>query len=178
MITFKALKRLLRELGVKIDTTSTDIARQSTLQSINSKITKCDTDNVTISGFSVAYDNFYKAVKTTLVRDNVGLAKDSTLQETNTKLDDIQTSISSMEDSIVDISDNVKGAWRLGVKDLTLATTDPKLAVPSDKEVDFNNMTLHNKYFNYGVTRCHGYCVVGRGGKLKLTSGSIFRFVR
>lgn len=74
--------------------------------------------------------------------------------------------------------DNVKGAWRLGVKDLTLSPDEPELAVPSGTEVDFADISLANKYFNYGVTRCHGNCVLKAGGKLKLGADSVFKFVR
>jgi len=73
---------------------------------------------------------------------------------------------------------DVKGAWRLGVKDLDLASTDPELTVPSGVEADFADMSLANKYFNYGVTRCHGNCVLRAGSRLKLCAGSVFRFVR
>jgi len=74
--------------------------------------------------------------------------------------------------------DNVKGAYRLGVEDLNLTADDPELAVSSGIEVDFANMNLANKYFNYGVTRCHGNCVLKAGGKLKLGANSVFRLVR
>ena len=84
-------------------------------------------------------------------------------------------SLSALRDALLD---NVKGAYRLGVKDLNLTSDDPELAVPSGIEVDLANMNLANKYFNYGVTRCHGNCVLKAGGKLKLCANSIFRFVR
>jgi len=74
--------------------------------------------------------------------------------------------------------DNVKGAWRLGVKDLTLSSNDPEITIPSGMEVDFADMTLENKYFNYGVTRCHGNLRLKAGSKLRLGAGSVFRFVR
>ena len=80
-----------------------------------------------------------------------------------------------LEDAMLN---DVKGAWRLGVKDLNLASTDPELTVPSGVEVDFADMSLANKYFNYGATRCHGNCLLKAGGKLKLGAGSVFRFVR
>ena len=84
-------------------------------------------------------------------------------------------SLSALRDALLD---DVKGAYRLGVKDLNLTSDDPELTVPSGIEVDFANVSLANKYFNYGVTRCHGNCVLKAGGKLKLGAGSVFRFVR
>jgi len=51
--------------------------------------------------------------------------------------------------------DNVKGAWRLGVKDLTV-NSDEVIEVPSGIEVSFNNMDIAGKYHNYSVTRCYG----------------------
>ena len=85
MVSFEAIKKLLRELGVKVDTTSSDVARQSTLQSINQKITKCDTNNVTITG-SIGYNDAMDAFKFILYNDQVGIAKEETLQSIDGKI--------------------------------------------------------------------------------------------
>jgi len=83
-----------------------------------------------------------------------------------------------LETGISEILDNVKGAWRLGVKDLDLATTDPEITVQSGVEADFKNMSLANKFFNYGVVRCHGNLLLKAGGRVRLCANSVFRFVR
>jgi len=96
------------------------------------------------------------------------LASESTLSGIKAQLDV----------KLSELLDDVKGAWRLGVKNLDLSSTDPQISVPSGVEADFADMNLANKYFNYGITRCHGNCVLKAGGKLKLCAGSIFKFVR
>lgn len=79
------------------------IAKDSTLSDLSSKITKCDTDNVTITsmppisieekGFSDASDTPTRAlvdsdrnVMVAINKDNVGLAKESTLSSIDSKI--------------------------------------------------------------------------------------------
>ena len=83
-----------------------------------------------------------------------------------------------LDTKISDILNDMKGAWRLGVKDLDLLDADPEITVSSGVEVDFMNMNINNKFFNYGTTRCHGNLLLKAKGKLKLCAGSVFRFVR
>lgn len=66
----------------------------------------------------------------------------------------------------------------LGIKDLSLYPSDYEFAVPSQKEMDFENININNKYFNFGTTRCHSVCTLQSSGKLKLSAYSVFRFVR
>ena len=117
-----------------------------------------------------AFDYVYNAVKKII--DDLDF-KIILIDSAGNVISDI--SLSALRDALLD---NVKGAYRLGVKDLNLTSDDPELTVASGIEVDFANMSLANKYFNYGVTRCHGNCVLKAGGKLKLGAGSVFRFVR
>jgi len=86
--------------------------------------------------------------------------------------------IKTVDPTLDAIIDNIKGARYFGVKDLDLTSTDPELTIPSGVEVDFIDLSLANKYFNYGVTRCHSNCLLKTGGKLKLCAGSVFKFVR
>lgn len=85
MPSFEALKKLFRELGIKIDTSITDIASETTLSTINGKITKCDTDNVKISD-SVGYNDAMDSFKIILYNDQVGIAKEQTLQSIDNKI--------------------------------------------------------------------------------------------
>lgn len=65
---------------------SKDFATESTLSSIDSKITKCDTDNVKIVNSTVAYDSTNDRLKISVENDAVGLAKDSTLSSIDSKI--------------------------------------------------------------------------------------------
>lgn len=161
------LRSLFKEEALRVDAANSGIATETTLSSINSKIIKADTDNVTIVS-EPAYDPTNDLKKVSIENDAVGLARDSTL---NSILGQLETGIS-------EILDNVKGAWRLGVKDLDLATTDPEITVQSGVEADFKNMSLANKFFNYGVVRCHGNLLLKAGGRVRLCANSVFRFVR
>ena len=90
--------------------------------------------------------------------------------------------IDSAGNIISDISlsallDNVKGAWRLGVKDLTV-NSDEAVDVPSGIEASFNNMDIAGKYHNYGVTRCYGTLRLKAGCRVRLGANSVWRFVK
>jgi len=157
---------------------------------------KADTDNVKVTS-EPAYDSTNDWKKVSVENDNVGLAKSTDVSadqprhitnaydSTNDVFKvnaqqvanppNLDMALTALKDALLD---NVKGAYRLGVEDLTLASTDPEITVPSGVEADFMNIQLNNKYFNYGTTRCHSVCVLKSGGKLKLGANSVFRFVR
>jgi len=105
-LTYRALQKLLRELGIKVDTTSSDVARQSTLQSINQKITKCNTDSVTVSDMA-ALDKTHGTVRVTVYRDSVGLAKESTLQSVGTSVSSIDNKITKADTDKVKVISEV-----------------------------------------------------------------------
>jgi len=61
------------------------IAKDSTLSSIDGKITKCDTDNVTVVS-EVAYDSVNDRKKISIENDSVGIAKEATLSSIDGKI--------------------------------------------------------------------------------------------
>jgi len=98
---YQKLKQLFQEGVLTVDVTSSDIATETTLSNINSKIVKADTDNVKIIG-EVAYDSANDWKKVSVENDSVGLAKDSTLQAVDTKLGNIDGKVVKVD------TDNVK----------------------------------------------------------------------
>jgi len=95
-----ATEQTLGEIKDKVATeqTLTDlkntVATENTLSEINGKIVKADTDNVTIKSLP-AYDSTNDNLKVDLKADNVGVAKDATLQTTNSKLDDLKNTVAT-----------------------------------------------------------------------------------
>ena len=83
-------------------------------------------------------------------------------------------SLSALRDALLD---DVKGAYRLGVKDLTV-NSDEIIDVPSGVEVSFNNMDIAGRYSNYGVTRCYGTLRLKAGCRVRLGANSVLRLVK
>jgi len=87
---YQKLKQLFQEGILKIDVSGSDIATETTLSSINGKITKADTDNVKVVD-EVAYDDTNDRKKVSIENDAVGLAKESTLSSLNSKVTKVNT---------------------------------------------------------------------------------------
>jgi len=85
------------------------LAKEDTLQQINGKIVKADTDNVKIVS-ELAYDNNNDLKKVSIERDNVGLAKETTLQSINSTVQSINGKIVKAD------TDKVSGIWDYMVK--------------------------------------------------------------
>ena len=83
-------------------------------------------------------------------------------------------SLSALRDALLN---DVKGAWRLGVKDLTV-NSDEIIDIPSGVEVSFNNMDIAGRYSNYGVTRCYGTLRLKAGCRVRLGANSVLRLVK
>jgi len=167
---YRKLKKLFTEGVLKIDTSGSDIATETTLSSVNTsvssidgKITKADTDNVKVVS-EVAWDSTNDLKKISINADYVGLARDSTIPNTAGQM-------------INSLLNDVRGAWRLGILDLTLSQTDPMLSIPSGTEFSVGNLTLANKIDVRGELRCYGNVLlepnglirIGESGKLVLT---------
>ncbi|MCD6131812.1 MAG: hypothetical protein J7J61_06910 [Candidatus Hydrothermae bacterium] len=93
---YQKLKQLFQEGVLKVDVSGSDMATETTLSSINGKITKADTDNVKVVD-EVAYDSTNDRKKVSIENDAVGLAKDATLQTANTTLSGIKTQTDKMQ---------------------------------------------------------------------------------
>jgi len=93
---YQKLKQLFQEGVLSVDVTSSDIATETTLSNINSKIVKADTDNVKIIG-EVAYDSANDWKKVSVENDSVGLAKESTLSSVLSQLD---ITLSQLKDAL------------------------------------------------------------------------------
>lgn len=70
---------------IVLDTDNIGLAKQTTLSSIDGKITKCDTDNVTVVS-EVAYDSANDRKKVSIENDSVGIAKEATLSSIDGKI--------------------------------------------------------------------------------------------
>lgn len=90
---------------------------KTSLNNLDTKITKCDTDNVTVVS-ELAYDSTYDLKKISIERDNVGLATESTL-----------SGIKSQTDKLTfDASNNLL------------------VALPSDQVSDLKSVSVSNAY--------------------------------
>lgn len=90
------LRSLFKEEALRVDAANSGIATETTLSSINSKIIKADTDNVTIVS-EPAYDPTNDLKKVSIENDAVGLARDSTL---NSILGQLDITLSSLRDAL------------------------------------------------------------------------------
>jgi len=82
--------------------------------------------------------------------------------------------LSDLRDALLN---DIKGAYRLGVKDLTV-NSDEIIDVPSGVEISFNNMDVAGRYSNYGVTRCYGTLRLKAGCRVRLGANSVLRLVK
>jgi len=94
MVSLEAMYQRIRALfleGIlRIDAINSNIATETTLTTINGKITKVDTDNVKVVS-EVAYDSATDRKKISIENDSVGLAKESTLADLNSKVTKVNT---------------------------------------------------------------------------------------
>lgn len=139
------LRSLFKEEALRVDAANSGIATETTLSSINSKIIKADTDNVTIVS-EPAYDPTNDLKKVSIENDIVGLAKDSTLNSILGQLDitlsslrdDLKSSLDSkipspqpLSDSLSNMTTNIFGSALLGFDGTNWrrvrVTTDGKL---------------------------------------------------
>jgi len=158
----RRIEAVFKEGILKIDTTGSDIATETTLtsvdnsvSSIDSKVVKADTDNVKVIS-EVAWDNTNDLKKISINADYVGLARDSTISNTAGQM-------------INSLLNDVRGAWRLGILDLTLSQTDPMLSIPSGTEFSVGNLTLANKIDVRGELRCYGNVLIEPNGLIRIS---------
>lgn len=112
----------------------------------------------------------------TLRDDIIKSAIESIILDNNFKVILIDSSGNVISDiPLSSLLNNITGAWRLGISDLDV---NVPVSVPSGIEVDFNDVNISSKYYNYGITRCHGNLLLKAGSKLKLGENSVFKFAR
>jgi len=80
---------------------------------------------------------------------NLKIADSDVLEELQTKLD---VTLSAFRDALLD---DVKGAWRLGVEDLTV-NSDEILNIASGEELAVNNLTIEGRMTVKGVLDAYG----------------------
>jgi len=150
------LKQLFKEGVLKIDVSEDDLATETTLSSIDSKVTKADTDNVKVVD-EVAYDDTNDWKKTSIENDSAGLAKESTLSSLDSKVIKANT-------------DAIKTIWDYAVENDLAFAGGEVFSIDSDGSVDvlFANPSGSGKTIKIRLLAAQG----GAEGKTEIYTGS------
>lgn len=153
---YQKLKKLFQEGVLKVDISGSNIATETTLSSIDGKITKADTDNVKVVD-EVAYDSINDWKKISIENDSVELARESTLSSLNSKVVKANT-------------DATKTIWDYAVEN-DLAFVGAKMFnIGSDSSVDvlFANPSGSGKTIKVRLLAAQG----GAEGRTDIYAGS------